>query len=97
MNHQEAHIASAFYCSPFEEAMCLSNDGYGDELSAALAPGHRNAGIQVFETRGVGESLGRFYSVMTSYLGFEVAGFVRIGGTGSRPSSTWMEACESRP
>ena len=39
INHQLAHLATAFYCSPYDNAMCLSYDAYGDEISAALATG----------------------------------------------------------
>lgn len=70
INHQHAHLATAFYCSPFEEAMCLSYDGYGDDISAALAVGNAD-GIEILETRGMAESLGRYYTAMTSFLGFE--------------------------
>ena len=70
VNHQLAHLASAFYCSPFDEAMCLSYDGYGDDTSAALAVGNAD-GIEILETRGMTDSLGRYYTAMTSFLGFE--------------------------
>ena len=30
VEHHVAHLASAFLCSPFEEAMCLTVDGFGD-------------------------------------------------------------------
>jgi carbamoyltransferase len=73
INHQLAHIASAFYCSGFDRAMCLSYDAYGDRVSAALATASRSTGISVFETRPLQNSLGIFYSTMTSYLGFLVS------------------------
>lgn len=71
INHQLAHLASAYYHSAFDEAMCLSYDGYGDQLSAALASANA-AGIQILETQPASNSLGVFYSLMTSYLGFTV-------------------------
>ena len=37
MNHQTAHIASSFFQSGFDEAMCLSYDAWGDSLSGASA------------------------------------------------------------
>ena len=73
INHQLAHIASAFFCSGFERAMCLSYDGYGDRISAALAIADTEKGIRLFETRELDNSLGIFYSTMTSYLGFLVS------------------------
>jgi len=72
VNHQLAHLASAFFCSPFSEAMCLSYDGYGDRLSGAVGIGDAS-GVSIQRTYEISESLGRFYSAMTSYLGFEVA------------------------
>ena len=36
VNHQIAHIASSFFHSGFERAMCLTMDAFGDRLSAAL-------------------------------------------------------------
>ena len=73
IHHHVAHIASAFFCSGFDEAMCLSYDGYGDRVSAALAIGNRSCGIRMLETRERENSLGVFYSTMTSYLGFQVS------------------------
>ena len=37
VNHQIAHIASAFYPSNFEKSLCISYDAYGDKLSGAVA------------------------------------------------------------
>jgi carbamoyltransferase len=70
INHHEAHLASAFYPSGFERAMCLSYDGYGDEISTVLAVGD-GARLDVLETYPWENSLGVFYSAVTSYLGFE--------------------------
>jgi Predicted carbamoyl transferase, NodU family len=72
INHQVAHLASAFFCSDFQEAMCLSYDAYGDSLSASLARASRKNGIEVLQTFEWDDSLGLFYSLMTSYLGFQV-------------------------
>ena len=69
INHQLAHLASTFYHSGYERAMCLSYDAYGDRQSAALGLGTK-AGIKVLETRPWDDSLGSFYAAMTSFLGF---------------------------
>lgn len=69
VNHQMAHLASAFYHSGYDRAMCLSYDAYGDRLSAALGLGTPE-GIQTLETRPWDDSLGTFYATMTSFLGF---------------------------
>src|ERR1700683_4571745 len=42
VEHHLAHMASAFFCSPFEEAMCLTVDGFGDFVSTMMAVGRAN-------------------------------------------------------
>lgn len=71
INHQTAHLASAFYHSGYKRAMCLSYDAYGDGISSALAIADRQSGIKVIETRPASNSLGVFYATMTSFLGFK--------------------------
>jgi carbamoyltransferase len=73
INHQLAHIASAFFCSGYEESMCMSYDAWGDQSSAALGIGALPGGIELLETREPKNSLGIFYATMTSYLGFLVS------------------------
>ena len=70
VDHQDAHLASAFYCSGFDESMCLSYDGIGDKSSGKLAVGN-GRDIEVLETIDISQSLGNFYSAMTAYLGFK--------------------------
>lgn len=72
VSHHLAHLASAFYCSGFGEAMCLSYDRYGDRVSTVLARAS-SCGIEILETRDWENSLGVFYSAITSYLGFQLA------------------------
>src|SRR5437870_13714240 len=43
VEHHLAHIASAFFCSPYEEAMSLTVDGFGDFVSTMLAIGRGNS------------------------------------------------------
>ena len=71
INHQTAHLASAFYHSGYESAMCLSYDAYGDGISGALATASLKDGIKVLETLPATNSLGVFYATMTSFLGFK--------------------------
>lgn len=71
VNHQTAHLASAFYQSGYESAMCLSYDAYGDGISGALATATLQDGIKVLETLPGMNSLGVFYATMTSFLGFK--------------------------
>jgi carbamoyltransferase len=70
INHQTAHLASAFFPSGFPKAMCLSYDAYGDRLSAAMGIADYTSGVKVLETRPHDNSLGMFYATMTSFLGF---------------------------
>ncbi|HEX3555885.1 MAG TPA: carbamoyltransferase C-terminal domain-containing protein [Thermoanaerobaculia bacterium] len=69
VEHHLAHVASAFYCSPFEEAMCLSVDGFGDFVSTMLAVGHGPA-VEVLQRVHFPHSLGQLYTAVTQYLGF---------------------------
>lgn len=73
INHQLAHVASAFFCSGFERSMCMSYDAWGDQWSAALGVGTKDAGIEFLETREPQNSLGIYYATITSYLGFLVS------------------------
>jgi len=69
VEHHVAHLASSFYCSPFEEAALLSADGLGDFASsmwgAGLGPRMNVRGAIAFP-----HSLGLYYSAITQYLGF---------------------------
>jgi carbamoyltransferase len=69
VEHHQAHLASSFYCSPFERAALLSADGLGDFASTMWGTGSGSRlnidGAVVFP-----HSLGLFYSGVTQYLGF---------------------------
>jgi carbamoyltransferase len=69
VEHHLAHVASAFYCSPFDEAMCLSVDGFGDFVSTMMAVGRGNR-IEVLDRVCFPHSLGLFYTAVTQFLGF---------------------------
>lgn len=69
INHQTAHLASAFFPSGFDRALCLSYDAHGDRLSGAYALGS-SSGIELKGTLAKDNSLGLFYATMTSFLGF---------------------------
>jgi carbamoyltransferase len=69
VEHHLAHTASAFLCSPFEEAACLTVDGFGDFVSTMLAIGRGNC-ISVLQRVHFPHSLGLFYTAVTQYLGF---------------------------
>ena len=69
VEHHRAHIASAFFCAPFEEAACLSIDGFGDFCSSMSAIGRGNK-LEILDTVTYPHSLGIFYTAVTQYLGF---------------------------
>lgn len=69
VEHHLAHIASAFFCSPYEEAACLTVDGFGDFVSTMLAHGQGNS-IDVLHRVHYPHSLGLFYTAITQFLGF---------------------------
>ena len=69
VEHHLAHLASAFLVSPFDEAVTLSVDGFGDFASAAWGAG-RGAAVAVDERVYFPHSLGIFYQAMTQHLGF---------------------------
>lgn len=69
VEHHLAHVASAFFCSPFEEAMCLTVDGFGDFVSTMMAVG-RGRSVEVLQRVHFPHSLGLFYTAITQYLGF---------------------------
>jgi carbamoyltransferase len=73
VGHHRAHAASAFFVSGFEEAACLSIDGFGDFVSGMRAIG-RDRTIQPIDEVAFPHSLGLFYTAVTQYLGFQKYG-----------------------
>ncbi|MBI2835268.1 MAG: carbamoyltransferase [Acidobacteria bacterium] len=69
VEHHRAHMASAFFVSPFDRAACLSIDGFGDFVSAMWGVG-RGTSIQVDGHVPFPHSVGIFYTAVTQYLGF---------------------------
>jgi carbamoyltransferase len=69
VEHHQAHVASAFFVSPFEEAAVLSLDGFGDFASTMLARGRGNR-FEVLDRVLFPHSLGIFYTAVTQWLGF---------------------------
>lgn len=69
VEHHRAHLASAFFCSPFEEAACLTVDGFGDFLSSMSAVGRGNR-LEKIDDVMFPHSLGIFYTAVTQFLGF---------------------------
>jgi carbamoyltransferase len=69
VEHHLAHLASAFLVSPFDEAVAVSVDGFGDFASAGWGVG-RGASVAVEDRVYFPHSLGVFYQALTQFLGF---------------------------
>ena len=69
VEHHHAHLASAYYVSPFSEAPVVSLDGFGDFASTAWGKGVGDT-LSVENRIYFPHSLGIFYQAMTQYLGF---------------------------
>lgn len=70
-SHHESHAASAFFCSPFNEATVLTLDGVGERQTAGVSIG-RGAELERLASVELPHSLGLLYSAFTAFLGFEV-------------------------
>ena len=69
--HHLSHAASAFYPSPFEEALVLTMDGVGEWTTTSAAIGRGND-VMVHKELFFPHSLGLLYSAITYYIGFKV-------------------------
>ncbi|HYT50321.1 MAG TPA: carbamoyltransferase C-terminal domain-containing protein, partial [Pyrinomonadaceae bacterium] len=69
IEHHRAHLASAFFVSPFDRAALLSLDGFGDFVSTMWAIGEGNS-IEVLGQVEYPHSLGIVYTATTQFLGF---------------------------
>ena len=69
--HHQSHAASAFFPSPFEDAVVLTMDGVGEWATTSVALGSGNR-LEVVKELHFPHSLGLLYSAFTSYTGFKV-------------------------
>ncbi len=69
--HHEAHAASAFFPSPYEEAAILTLDGVGEWETATIGHGRDNK-VELLRSLHFPHSLGLLYSAFTYYCGFRV-------------------------
>jgi carbamoyltransferase len=69
--HHFSHAASAFYPSPFSEAVVLTMDGVGEWATSSVAIG-RGSDLQIAKEIHFPHSLGLLYSAFTYYTGFKV-------------------------
>jgi len=71
LQHHESHAASAFFPSPFDEAVILTLDGVGEWDTGSIAVGRGNR-IEMLEELKFPHSLGLLYSAFTYFTGFKV-------------------------
>jgi len=69
--HHEAHAASAFFPSPYQEAVILTLDGVGEWATGSIAVGRGNT-IEMKKELRFPHSLGLLYSAFTYFTGFKV-------------------------
>ncbi|MCA9929718.1 MAG: hypothetical protein KC419_14625 [Anaerolineales bacterium] len=86
VEHHLSHAASAFFCSPYEEAAILTVDGVGEWTTTTVGKGtavwttlpdgspstQTSNGIDLFRELKFPHSLGLLYSAFTAFLGFRV-------------------------
>ncbi len=73
VEHHRAHLASAFFVSPFQGAAILSVDGMGDFSSAMWGVGEGNK-MKILGEINYPDSIGFFYTAITQFLGFRKFG-----------------------
>lgn len=70
MDHHLSHAANSFYCSGFDEALCITLDGYGTGLAGSVSAA-RDGKIHRLHGISYPNSLGTLYEHVTSSLGFK--------------------------
>jgi carbamoyltransferase len=73
VEHHRAHLASAFFSSPFDEAAVISIDGSGDFSTVMIGRGNGNK-IDILASQDFPVSVGLVYSAFTQFLGFPYYG-----------------------
>ncbi|MEZ4593088.1 MAG: carbamoyltransferase N-terminal domain-containing protein [Chloroflexota bacterium] len=106
VEHHLSHAASAFFCSPYEEAAVLTVDGVGEWTTTTLGkatavwqqtptgtPGSQTSNrIELFQEMKFPHSLGLLYSAFTAFLGFRVNnGEYKVMGMAPYGQPTRME------
>jgi carbamoyltransferase len=89
--HHLSHAASAFLCSPFDEAAILTVDGVGEWATASYGVG-RGSEIKLQKQIEFPHSLGLLYSAFTAFLGFQVnEGEYKVMGMAPYGEPRYME------
>jgi len=73
VEHHQAHLASTFFVSPFDQAALLSADGLGDFASTMWGSGRGNR-MHIDGSIAFPHSLGLYYTAISQYLGFRKFG-----------------------
>src|SRR5215470_3959101 len=73
LEHHIAHIASAYYCSPWETAAGFSYDGSGDFVSTMMAR-CEGGDVNVLDRVFLPHSLGSFYTMICEFIGYNKYG-----------------------
>jgi len=89
--HHLSHAASAFYPSPFDEAVVLTMDGVGEWTTTSLAVG-RGEKLEIHKEIHFPHSLGLLYSAFTYYTGFKVnSGEYKVMGLAPYGRPTYVQ------
>jgi carbamoyltransferase len=94
--HHLSHAASAYYPSPFDEAVVLTADGVGEWTTTSVAIG-RGERLDIVRELHFPHSLGLLYSAFTYYLGFRVnSGEYKVMGLAPYGEPRYRELILSR-
>ena len=89
--HHLSHAASAFFPSPFDEAVVLTADGVGEWATTTVAVGKGNT-LDIKKEIHFPHSLGLLYSAFTYYIGFKVnSGEYKLMGLAPYGNSIYEE------
>lgn len=95
VEHHKAHLASAFYSSPYTEATLVSIDGSGDFTTVMIGKGVNNR-IEILESQDFPTSVGLFYTAFTQFLGFPYYGDeYKVMGLSPYGTPRYLEAMRS--
>jgi carbamoyltransferase len=90
--HHLSHAASAYLCSPFDEAAIVTVDGVGEWATTSIFRG-RGSEIELLEELHYPHSIGLVYSAITAYLGFEVnEGEYKVMGLSAYGEPRYLDA-----
>jgi carbamoyltransferase len=90
--HHQAHAASAFYPSPFNEAAILTIDAVGEWATTTIGRG-RGDSLELLKEMRFPHSLGMLYSAFTDYCGFRInSGEYKLMGLAPYGEPVYAEA-----